>query len=260
MGNKITTLPPPLRGTTEKKIAALQQYLTRMAMNINSAVNSLPEATAALIQQEGQTGSGNSKEIKDLQAKADSLKSLIVKTAKEVYEIIDKKTEEYEGLYVAQSDFGTYLEENKSIIETTARGTIESYDFIGIVDEYMGEDLETIRDYITSINGYIKRGIITDPTTGYECLGIVISEDATFTAETTTVNGREYQRLADGQTVGIYTSTGWQFWMNGARTGWFDSTDGSMHIVNLAIENRLTMNGNWLVSGLSNFSIKWIGG
>ena len=58
----------------------------------------------------------------------------------------------------------------------------------------------------------------------------------------------------------LYTATGWQFWIAGAKRGWFDSRDGMLHAANLAVENSLRLAGGWLLTGTDGFGVRWTGG
>lgn len=195
----------------------------------------------------------------DARKRANDLKSLILKTADEVYEVMDRRVTELSGVYVAQSDFGDYAASMERTIEDTARATIESYEYaeqIAAANSEIGR-LETS---ITTINGQIRRGIITDPSTGNDVLGIAISEELAFTGETEEEGGVTYYRISPGQTFGLYTSQGWQFWINGAPAGWFSSLDGKLHVANILAESSFQLGADWIMTSDGGLGIRYIGG
>ena len=89
---------------------------------------------------------------------------------------------------------------------------------------------------------------------------ITAAETLRFTGNETTQAGLTYYELAPGQTLGLYTSTGWQFWLNGSKRGWFDSRDGMLHVANLAVENSLRLGGDWLITTSGGFGLRYVGG
>jgi len=77
--------------------------------------------------------------------------------------------------------------------------------------------------------------------------GIAISAQLRFTGEVRAKDGYEYHELEGRQTFGLYTATGWQFWIDGHKAGWFDSEDGMLHVANVFIEDTLSFGGSWRV-------------
>lgn len=230
-----------------------------MVRDIQAA--SSPETIQQIVRQTTAAGSADAAEtaIRAARRRAADLKALIVKTANEVYEYADRIVQELSSVYVAKSDFGEYTETIQTTIEQTARGTVESYGYSAMIEALSGEvgELDT---YLTTIEGQIRRGIITDPISGEETLGITISENLQFTGEEHTEGGLTYYYLAPGQTVGMYTSTGWQFWINGVKAGWFDSRDSKLHVSGIVAENSMQLGDDWLITRTGGFGIRYIGG
>ena len=57
-----------------------------------------------------------------------------------------------------------------------------------------------------------------------------------------------------------YTATGWQFWINGSKKGWFDSADGMLHAGNLQVEQLLQLGADWVLSTAGGFGLRYLGG
>lgn len=95
---------------------------------------------------------------------------------------------------------------------------------------------------------------------GETAFGIAISENLSFTGAEQTENGLTYYELSPGQTLGLYTATGWQFWINGSKKGWFDSADGMLHAGNLQVEQLLQLGADWVLSTAGGFGLRYLGG
>ena len=241
-------LPPMAQGTAEQQLAALRDYLVRLARSLEQvggaqALGSAAERAASRTQKKAEA---------DIKASARALKALIIKTADEIYSYADKKVEEYSALYVAKSDFGNYYEQIESQVETTARGTVESYHYADVI--------ESLNEYMTDLNGQIRRGVIEDPVTHDLHLGIAVSESLSFTGNIQTEGGCTYYELSPGQTLGLYTSTGWQFWINGVRRGWFSSEDSMLHVSNIVVEERLQLGADWQITTADGYGLRYTGG
>lgn len=251
--------PPILKGTPEEQARQLRDYLSRMVREIRQA--SSPEAISQITARSAREAAADASKdaIEQARRRASALKSLISKTADEVYRYVDRIVTELASVYVAKSEFGEYTETIQRVIEETARGTVESYHYTELI-EALGGDLEDLESAVTMINGQIRRGVIEDPETHEQVLGIAISEELEFTGQTVDENGLTYYYLAPGQTLGLYTSTGWQFWINGIKAGWFDSRDGKLHVANVQIENSLQIGAGWIMTAAGGFGIRYIGG
>ena len=177
-----------------------------------------------------------------------------------VMRYVDSKTEVYNELYVAQSDFGTFQENVTNMIETTARGVVEAYDY-GSSIESVQDSINLLQSYYTSIQGEIRRGIVEDPDTGEYVTGIAIAQSLKFSGECgtddpnhPTDDGYTYYYMTEGQTFGLYTSVGWQFWIDGYKRGWYSSQDGMLHVANVLVEQVLQIGSSWQVKSSNDGS------
>ena len=244
--------PPLPQGTEREQLAALRDYLVRLAQTLERAGNaeSVPAAPAAA--SAAHTAETARREVGEL-------RSLVVKTAGRIERHVERLSAALHEDYLALSDFGAYRETIAAQIEATARGVVESYDFEAALAALAGR-LGDTDAALSALRGEIRRGLLTDPETGETVLGIAIAEELRFTGAEHTENGLTYYELAPGQTLGLYTATGWQFWIAGAKRGWFDSRDGMLHAANLAVENSLRLAGGWLLTGTDGFGVRWTGG
>lgn len=271
-------LPPMLSGTSAQQLAALRAYLVRMAEQLNSA-ESAPAVTAAgnapsARQSIGRTAgaaagaAGDAADIgASMRKNAAQLRQLILKTAdglsgeiEAVGSYADGRIGSLSEQYLARSEFGAFTENIESQIANTARGVVESYGYTERIESNR-TSLELLQSYVTDIDGEIRRGLVTDPATGETVTGIAIAQNLQFTGEVSRgSDGMSYYTLSSGQTFGLYTSTGWQFWINGYRRGWYDSVDGMLHIANVAVEDSLQLGGAWRLTADGGLGIKYTGG
>ena len=240
-------IPPQLQGSPEQQLVAMRGYLVRLAQSLEPVGRS-----AAAAAKTGVAAGAQEKAAEQIRSTANSLKALIIKTADEITAYTDSRVESFGSLYVAKSDYGNYYNQIETQVAQTARGTVESYHYA----EAFGE----MQTYLADLGGQIRRGVIEDPETHEVHLGIAISEQLSFTGQTQTEGGLTYYELAPGQTLGLYTSTGWQFWINGVRRGWFSSEDSMLHLSNIVVENRLQFGSAWDVTNTNGFGLRYIGG
>lgn len=270
-------LPPILKGSTAQQLGALRDYLVRMAQELNLADKETPAQSQSRIEirPDGKriitAGRESNADIEAVQKNAAALRQLIIKTGDRLSEDIESSRQQtlhyadgqidaLSQTYLARSEFGSFAENIESQISTTARGVLESYELESRILSNQ-DRIELLQYYMSSMDGQIRRGIVEDPQTGLEVTGIAISQNLQFTgAVVRGEDGADYYRLSSGQTFGLYTSTGWQFWIDGAKKGWYDSVDGMLHIANVAVEDKLQLGGGWQIVNINGLGIRQAGG
>ena len=266
-------LPPILRGDAMQQLAMLRDYLARIAQDSENEIVEAVTANKTAIREaveksEGSASGFGSGTTEDAMRRAAQLRALIVKTAEDsrkgdavLTQSIGELSHEMRQSYVAQSEFGEYQQEILLLIDATARQIVESYGYLEMIratEAELGEMGREIAAYEMEISGQIRRGFLEDPETHQTVLGIAISQQLQFTGQELTDGGWVYYELSPGQTLGLYTSTGWQFWVNGRKVGWFDSSDGMLHTVSQVVEQEIRM-GDWVFSRNNGLGIKYLG-
>ena len=257
----IYDMPPVLQGTPQQQLQEIRNYLVRLARQQQQ------EASGAVVQNSTTVKKVGGKKLDDktmqeeleaLQQRANALRSLIKKTADETYqEAVGASESIMQELYVARSDFGVVQEEIYTRIEETARQIRESFNY-----EQLAASVDNLEQYITLIDGEIRRGFIE--VNGVINFGIVISSRNVFAAneQTYTPEGETnvYYELDTGDCFGLYTATGWQFWRGSEKLGWFDTSDGQLHVNNINIESNLIMGAWRLTNNGTAWGLKYVGG
>lgn len=241
--------PPLLRGSEQEQLTALRDYLVRLARSLDGAQLASAPASSASAAPSATVAAA------DAGKRAGELRSLIVKTADTLNRRVERLSATLTEDYFARSDFGSYQETLRASFEATARGVVESYDFDAALAALSGRAEEAERA-LRSLRGEIRRGLITDPETGETAMGIAVAENLRFTGAQQSAEGLIYYELAPGQTLGLYTASGWQFWLGGVKRGWFDALDGMLHAAELAVERRLTLSGGWIVTADGGFGLR----
>lgn len=190
-----------------------------------------------------------------VEAAAADLRNIILSEG-QINGMLDSLATTLRGELVAQSEFGTYKESVTTDINANARNITQTSELLKTVNS---REL----NYEQKINGQIIRGYVTDPSDPTKYIyGIVISTQVNTTGYQMTGDDNNTYEQIDIQstpTFGFYTSEGWQFWIGGNRVGWYNSTDGRLHVGMQEVEGNSKM-GNWLIEqDSSGFGIKYIG-
>ena len=264
----MTEYPPILSGTALQQIAALRDYLVRRARDSESAtISTVGEGLAPPADTGANRTTGGAypapaaahseSQIPNSELPA-ALRALVVKTADTVRQQVELLSASLHADYLAKSEFGAYQEQADAAIRATARQIVESYDFsarLEAADARLGE----LAQALTRLHGEIRRGLIQDPETGELAFGIAIAQELRFTGRSVTEDGLSYEELAPGQTLGLYTASGWQFWCNGSKRGWFDAADGHLHVRSLLVEQSLHLGPDWVLSSVGGPGIRYTG-
>ena len=122
-------MPPAPQGSVQQQLTAQYAYLFQMAQQLNLALDGL--AGGGVPSAAGGAGGGGaaSGDQPEMEQQYRTLKSLILRTARQIRSEMDKVRLELQGEYVAVSDFGTYLEQLNSTIEADAAAITQYYKF-----------------------------------------------------------------------------------------------------------------------------------
>lgn len=243
-----TEKPPILQGTPEDQIRALRDYLFRMANSLEPVITGQAVTTGTTVTRKRadgtvvtETGTAAKADTDAVRKSAAELRALIIKHANELQAEMDTKEEEYNGKFLLQSQFGTWEQNLDLRIQTNAAGVLEQY---GLEETTVSE----MQDYFTRINGEIRRGYVADPDNpGQNVFGIAISSNLQFSGTSQDKDGYTYYQLNSGQTFGLYTSSGWQFWVDGHKRGYYDSNDQKLHVKDIVADDSLQIGADWQI-------------
>lgn len=166
---------PNITASTDAgKLQQMQSYMYQLVEQLNWALNTVESAqggnTSAVVYQ--QKKPATAQEAEDT---FNSIKSLIIKSADIVKAYEDTILTSFNGKYFADSDFGTYLEETKKVVNENSEGVTEYYTNI----QTISGRLKGVENEVKVTNAYIKRGLLPNGEYGIE-VGETSSKDGIF--------------------------------------------------------------------------------
>ena len=145
-------LPNITGSTPQEQLLQIKSYLSQMAGELNWALDNLPGggnsggAGYVPYRAAGQIGaSGNPQQkAEEVLQNFNDLKGLIIKSADIVNAYYEEINTRLEGLYVAQSEYGTFVEKTNATITQNSTGITQNY-----------ENLQLVTKRVTSAEGSI---------------------------------------------------------------------------------------------------------
>ena len=232
---------PNINAPTEAgKLEQVKSYLHQLSEQLNFALNTIEagskDKSGTATQGDGKTSSVANSEA-ETQATFSSLKSLIIKSADIVdayYEEIEKRLQ---SIYVAQSEFGTYIDQSIQNITADATGITQEFTTLQQIIDELGNVMES------STKGYIKTGeLYKEAGTETPVYGVEVGQ--------TDANGnfRSYARFIskrlsffDGDTEVAYLS------------------NQKLYITHAEITDTLTL-GEYKIETNNGLVFRWVGG
>lgn len=171
----------------------------------------------------------------------------------------------------------------KTIIEQHANGIVEQYntEVVGRFDNINNslDEANAIIDNLSkdvySLQGEIVRGWIENPSwTGpndpdengepHFLFGIAISESISVSEneqDKKEYNNESFSKIEENQTFGLYTASGWYIFINGIKAGWFNGTDGMLHVNKEVIDTGLDIgtDSRWSITTDGGFGLRYVG-
>lgn len=171
---------PNITANTEAgQLLQLKGFLHELVEQLNWAMNSLEKGTYTVVDAKGNKVSAE--QSKDSVSTFNDIKGLIIKSADIVNAYSDEITKRLEGLYVAQSDFGTYREETAAVLSANSTDI-----------DVLFKNTQTIESNVDSINGvlsvgedgttvlgteaWVKIGILAYDASGFPIYGMEIGQ------------------------------------------------------------------------------------
>lgn len=220
------------------RLEQVRSYLYQLVDQLNFALN-LDASSASAQQQIIRSGGQAVEEKEDSQATFNSIKSLIISSADVVNAYYDKIVKRLEGVYVAESDFGTYAQQTSQTIEATSQSVESLYTNI----QQILTDIENVDSYLIDVKATIKAGELYTEDDGTPVYGIEIGQ-------INTVNGEVKQRFAR------FTSSKLSFYdQNGTEVAWISGE--KLYITHAEVTGTLTI-GRYVLDTSNGLAFKWV--
>lgn len=244
-------MPPKPQGSTREQLERQYAYLFQMAQQLNLALDGLGGGSLAAGGGAGGFVSGGRGGVTPEESQQyQNLKSLILRTAKEIYSAMDKVALELAGEYVAISDFGTYLERLNSSIQADPAAITQYYSFFSDLQADVEAVDAAFERYKVETEGYIRTGIVYYDG-AVPVYGVAVGQDLAV-------------QEIDGETVveqknfrATYTASKLSFWQDETEVAYV--SNNRLYIGNITVRSGMTV-GQWNISTDRGLAFRWIGG
>lgn len=230
--------------------AEVYSYLFQMVQLLNLSADSI--STGTVVQTGGGAtpavggGSGETANAEQY----NELRSLIIKTADTINRAMEEMTVELSGEYVAQSDFGTYVEKLSAYLEANPEALTQYYKFAGDLQTNVAAVDAAFNRYRVDTQGYIRTGIV-DYDGDTPVYGVAVGQNLT----TREVDGKT--EIEKNNFRAIFTAEMLSFWQGETRVAYLSNQQ--LYVTNIVAIEKIKL-GSWRISSSGGFSIKWIGG
>ncbi len=233
---------PNITGNEREQLAQIRSYLYQFIPQLQFALNTLaPTAPSNNLVNKPTKSDESTSKSESTELTFAKLKPLIIKSADIVQAYYDEINRRLSGVYVAESDFGTFFQQTEQTIKETSEGIERNFNNIqGILT-----DIENLNYSLADINACIKTGEIDQDSEGLPIYGIEIMQR-------TSTNGEEkFKKMA-------------RFAAN--RISFYDQyespiaylSDYKLHITNAEILETLKL-GGFLIDSTKGLRVKWEG-
>ncbi len=236
-------LPNITATTAEGQLVQMRSYLYQFAEQLNWALNNLETGgTSTSIASTTGHGKATGNDKIDSVNTFNAIKSLIVKSADIVNAYYEEINQRIEGIYVAQSEFGTYSEQTAQVIEKNSTDITQIF----TNTQEISSALEEISNALINVNAYIKSGLLQYDESGIPIYGLEIGQR-------NSINGEEvfnkYARFSSDR-LSFYDQ-------NDTEVAYV--SDYKLFITAAEVTGTLTL-GKYKVETSDGLTFRWIGG
>ena len=183
-------LPQQLSGSEREQLEGMKTYLYQLAQDLQFALGAV-EKQIITVQDTAANAERTLRSVSESQtpkAQFSGLKALIIKSADIVNAYYEEINRRLSGLYVAQSDFGTYRQETQQEITENAQGITRAFSDM----QTIGDTLAQVQAAVTQVNAWIKTGKLGEDENSVPIYGVEIGQQ---TEEDGLVVFRKFARL-----------------------------------------------------------------
>ena len=172
---------PNIKGNDKEQLVQIRSYLYQLTEQLQWALNNISTSTSnnVVVQPQRTATSAPSTVSFDTETTFDALKPLIIKSAEIVEAYYEEINSRLVGMYVAESDFGTYVEETE--LNITKSSTDIELAFTDI--QKILTDIENLNFTLGEVNARIKPGILYYDDSGLPVYGVEIGQENTIDGE-----------------------------------------------------------------------------
>lgn len=163
---------PKITGATERdQLQQVHSFLHQLVDQLNFAMAEADQPAMATGTAAG-APAGKTQQEQQAQSTFNSIKALIIKSADIVNAYYEKISTRLEGMYVAQSDFGTYSEQTSQDIVANSNGIEQLFQNIQTIIS----DIDTLEHSVIETNAHINSGLLYYDDAGVPVYGLEIGQ------------------------------------------------------------------------------------
>lgn len=231
---------PNINATTEAgQLQQIKSYLYQFAEQLSWALNHIEAGTITV---STDTSSAGNTETARPENTFNAIKSLIIKSADIVDAYYEEINSRLEGIYVAQSEFGTYSEQTS--LKTEGNSTSITQMFADLQE--ISSALEEIESTVLDVNAYIKSGLLEYDEAGLPVYGLEIGQRNTVDG---TEEFNKYARFSADR-LSFYDQ-------NDIEVAYI--SDFKLHITDAEVTGTLTL-GGYEIDTTNGLVFRWVGG
>lgn len=227
------------------QLIQMKSYLHQLVEQLNYAMKTVESGTSSAVAYQSNASASSAAGVEDAKAQAtfNSIKSLIIKSADIVNAYYETINARLKGLYVAESDFGTFVEQTNLALESNSTAIAQHYENI----QQILSDIEGIENSLIGVNAHIKSGLLYYDEDGVPVYGLEIGQR-------TEIDGVEtfnkYARFTS-EKLSFYDS-------NDNEVAYI--SDKKLYITHVEITGSLTFGGFVDKVTASGVITRWVGG
>lgn len=233
---------PNITGTTEREmLMQIKSYLNQLVPQLEFAMSNVSAPAVTSVAPTTKVVSAAPSNA-DAQATFNSIKSLIIKSADIVNAYYDKINKRLEGIYVAESDFGTFVEQTTADIEANSTSITQNYTNMQAIISDINSEVNRI-----DTSAHIKTGELETLDDGTTVYGVEIGQRTERDGE------ESFDKCAR------FTSGKLSFYEHKTEVAWISGY--KLFITNAEVTGSLIL-GKFkdTVQGSGDVVTKWIGG
>ena len=151
------------------QLRQMQSYMFQLVEQLNYAMKTVEGGTSSAVSKVSRDSTAAVSTDANAQA---SIKSLIIKSADIVNAYYEAINARLKGLYVAESDFGTYTEATDAKIEANSTSIAQHYENI----QQILSDIEGFENSLIEVNAHIYSGLLYYGDDGAPVYGLEIGQ------------------------------------------------------------------------------------
>ncbi len=161
---------PNIQGATaQEQLAQTKSYLHQLVQQLNVALEDVENRVAAVTPPNSQSAH---RQEQQAEATFESIKGLIVKSAEIVNAYYDEVCTRLEGVYVAESEFGTYAQNTAQQIRANSTAIESAFTNI----QTILTDIAALEHTVVEANAYINAGLLYYSESGVPVYGLEIGQ------------------------------------------------------------------------------------